>query len=281
MPSRSIQVAYDYNPKRRDWADTPFIGELTEYMTRNVGEYQKVLARIVKYVPNFKAIALATTQHTTEPVWANSWIPGIDAMTLYGMVAERNPKRYVEIGSGNSTKFVRRAIRDHGLQTKIISIDPHPRHEVDSICDEIIRKPCEEVDPTFFQSLTSEDVLFVDNSHTSFMNSDVTVFFSEILPALPRGLLYGLHDILLPEDYSSDWVDRWYNEQYLLLAYLMGGGQGDKILFPTYYMSVRDLIVEPLRDFFCTPPFDKVQAVGGIFWMEKNKMPHPIFSNSM
>ena len=52
----------------------------------------------------------------------------------------RRPRRFIEIGSGNSTKFARRAIRDHWLNTSIVSIDPFPRSEIDAICDEVVRR---------------------------------------------------------------------------------------------------------------------------------------------
>ena len=69
---------------------------------------------------------------TATPTWENGWFPALDAVTLYGLVATRNPRWYVEVGSGNSTRFVRRAIRDHGLRTRILSIDPGPRAEIDA-----------------------------------------------------------------------------------------------------------------------------------------------------
>ena len=112
--------------------------------------------------------------------------------------------------------FARQAIRDNALRTKIISIDPFPRANIEALCDEIIRLPCEYVPSDFFDSLASDDILFVDNSHRAFPNSDVTVFFTEILPNLPKGLIYGLHDIFLPWDYPDEWRERFYNEQYLL-----------------------------------------------------------------
>ena len=81
-------------------------------------------------------------------------MPGFDAITLYGMLAERNPRWYVEVGSGNSTKFVRKAISTHGLRTKIISIDllNHARQRNRrALGIGVIRKPCEDVDFSFFQ----------------------------------------------------------------------------------------------------------------------------------
>ena len=37
-----------------------------------------------------------------------------------------------------------------------------------------------------------------------------------------------MHDILLPFDYPAEWADRFFNEQYLLASYLLGGAAGDE-----------------------------------------------------
>ena len=63
--------------------------------------------------------------------------------------------------------------------------------------------------------------MFVDNSHRSFMKLDVTVFFTEILPRLQPGVLVGIHDIFLPDDYPAHWDVRYYSEQYLLWRVLL------------------------------------------------------------
>ncbi len=36
--------------------------------------------------------------------------------------------------------------------------------------------------------------------------------------------MYGIHDIFLPNDYPTEWNNRFYSEQYLLMMYLLGGG---------------------------------------------------------
>jgi hypothetical protein len=63
------------------------------------------------------------------------------AAGLVCLVLETRPRVYFEIGSGNSTKFARHAIKLGGLQTKVISVDPHPRAEIYALCDEVIRMP--------------------------------------------------------------------------------------------------------------------------------------------
>ena len=54
-------------------------------------------------------------------------------MALYTIIAETKPNRYVEVGYGNSTLVAHKAIQDNDLDTRIISIDPFPRAEIDSL----------------------------------------------------------------------------------------------------------------------------------------------------
>ena len=63
----------------------------------------------------------------------NGWLPGLDSAALYAFLARTDPALYLEVGSGNSTKFARRAITDHGLRTRLVSIDPQPRAEIDAL----------------------------------------------------------------------------------------------------------------------------------------------------
>lgn len=168
-----------------------------------------------------------------------------------------------------STTFARQAIVDHKLDTKIISIDPSPRAEIDALCDFVVRSCCEDVDPAFFASMTSRDLLFVDNSHRSFQNSDVTVFFTEILPSLPAGCTYGLHDIFLPLDYPREWVDRFYNEQYLLAAYLLGGAGGDQIVLANGHVESQSHLCSLLDPLWLLDPICGRQRGGGAFWMRR------------
>ena len=67
------------------------------------------------------------------------------------------------------------------------------------------------------------------------MNSDVTVFFLDVLPRLKPGVLVGVHDFWLPEDYPPYWDSKYYNEQYLLGCWLLGGGSGIELILPAWY----------------------------------------------
>ena len=82
-------------------------------------------------------------------------------------------------------------MRDLALNTQIISVDPSPRAEVDALCDTVVREPLETVDTALFDELEAGDMLFADRSHPVFENSDVTVFFLEILPRWKSGVTMG------------------------------------------------------------------------------------------
>ena len=54
---------------------------------------------------------------------------------------ETKPARIVEVGSGHSTRFMARAVRDGGLATAITAIDPAPRADIEGTGATLIRRP--------------------------------------------------------------------------------------------------------------------------------------------
>ena len=84
----------------------------------------------------------------------------------------------------------------HSLQSRITSIDPAPRAESDRLCDSVIRQPLEELDLSVFDDLEPGDFLFIDSSHRTFSNSDVTVVFMDVLPRLRTGVIVHFHEAI-------------------------------------------------------------------------------------
>ena len=237
MTARSVEFEYKYEHMERGWPDTKGISKLRKIFDDNLNTYQRTLERLSPLEDHFDQIQLEGDASKLTPFWNNIWLPPLDAICLAGLVALYRPSTYVEVGSGNSTKFVRWMIDTLGLSTRIVSIDPFPRAEIDGICDVVIRSPLELSDQSIFRELKPSDLVFMDNSHRSFPSSDVTVFFMEILPFLPHDVIFGMHDIFLPFDYPLEWKDRFYNEQYLLAAYLYGGADQSKHIIGTQYMG--------------------------------------------
>ncbi len=265
----TVQINLDYSYQFNRRPKNKFIYEL---IRRHEPQYLETLKTIAKYKESFANIKLSEPDQGTEPYWLNAWLPVLDAMSIYAMIAEFKPRAYVEVGSGNSTKFARRAVADHSPSTKIISIDPNPRSAIDRICDSALRCSLENLDTALFAELQKNDVLFIDNSHRSFQNSDVTVFFTEILPSIRAGVIYGLHDIFWPEDYPVGWEGRAYNEQYVLGAYLLGGAAGDHIILANHYIwsELNQSFGAHLDLLFGDSALAGVQRSGGCFWLQRS-----------
>ena len=226
------------DPRPRFGHGRPDHPAVREVIARGADRYARQLDEVVARREVLGRIPVRADLSGTEPYWANGWLPPLDAAALCTFLAAGNPRRYVEIGSGNSTKFARRTIHDCGLRTRIISIDPAPRATVDRLCDQVVRQPLEDTDLALFSDLDAGDVVFFDGSHRVLMGSDVTVFFFEVLPRLRPGVLVHVHDIWLPSDYPPEWRWRHYSEQYLLAAFLLGSPDFD-IELPNAYVAAQ------------------------------------------
>ncbi len=235
-----------------------------------IDSYYATLIKFQKYFPQLRKIDTHLNIQKISPHFINDFIPGLDCVSLYCMIAENKPNRYIEIGSGNSTKFARQAITDNNLTTLLISIDPSPRAEIDNLCDEIIRLPLEAINIDIFDNLVENDIIFFDGSHRCFMNSDVTALFVDVMPRLNPGVYLQIHDIFWPIDYPSAWNQRYYNEQYLLGSLLANGLMNYDIVLPNFYISLKPellKIVEPL--WASDSKFQDVERHGCSFWMQK------------
>jgi methyltransferase family protein len=230
--------------------------------------YRNLLRGFLAFGEQLAAIPPLPSPGSSEPAWINDFLPGLDAAALYGLIALRKPKRYFEIGSGNSTLFARRAIRDNRLATRITSIDPQPRLPVDEVCDAIVRRPLQEIDLAVFDELGPGDVLFVDGSHRCFMSSDVAVVFLDVLPRLVPGVLVQIHDVFLPGDYPPGWNLHYYSEQYLLAARLLAPGGAAGVVLPCAFVAGDPELSRILDPLWGWPGFEKVDRNGTSFWME-------------
>lgn len=238
---------------------------LYEMFARDRESYRQIVNDFLNYTAYLLAIPLRQEPGSEQPSWIHKWLDGLDTLALYGFVASAKPATYLEIGSGYSTKLVRRAIRDHSLATQLISVDPRPRAEIDKLCDEIIREPLESTKLARFEQLQAGDILFFDGSHRVLMNSDVTVFFLEVLPRLRPGVLVHLHDIELPYDYMPERAHWFYSEQYMLAASLLAKPNFRVVLPNAFISREQDLValVQPLWQ-----QLPGVAFRGNSFWIE-------------
>jgi glycosyltransferase involved in cell wall biosynthesis len=201
-----------------------------------------------------------------SPHWLNTWFTGLDAVSLYGFMRLRSPRRYVEVGSGHSTRFAARAKRDGELGTEIISIDRAPRVPIDALCDRTVRAPLELVDLGLFGDLESGDLVLIDGSHRVFMNSDVVTFYLDVLPELPSGVLVGIHDIHWPIDYPPDLRGSYLSEQYLFGALMLGEPSWLQPVLACSYIAQHPELGDVLEPLWNQPQLDGVERQGSLFW---------------
>ena len=264
-----VDEPYPIRPTQRwGYGKPPHAGLVRIFMEQQ-DNYAAFLADIAAQSRQFEIIARDLPEDDLEPRWNNGWLPALDGMSIYTALATRNPRRFIEVGSGNSTKFAAKAIRDLDLRTRIFSIDPSPRSGIDQLCHRTLRVSLESLDLSFFDHVTAEDIVFVDCSHRALQNSDVTAFFLDVLPMLPAGTWIGIHDICLPVDYPPGWEKRYYSEQYLLACILLFSRGAFRTLLPSMYLSITPALLAPVAHLGEMPELKGRPLAGSIFWMEK------------
>jgi SAM-dependent methyltransferase len=228
--------------------------------------FLETLELIARYGEDLARIPLSEAS-PGEPHWRQSWFTGLDAAALYSFIRARNPARFYEVGSGNSTLFAARAIRDGALKTRILSVDPSPRALIDAVSDEIVREPFQRTDPGRVAALEAGDVLLVDSSHYAMKDSDVVALIFDVLPELPPGVLVGFHDIFLPDDYPWWFSGRWYSEQYLLGAWLLGKGEGTELRLADHRCLTEPSLRARVDEVWAATGIPG-ELVGTAFWFE-------------
>lgn len=258
---------YPVTPRVRWGWGRPPLAMLDHRFAAARDDYARLLTGFGSHLPALRAIPKVSPD-ARQPQWDNEFFGGLDSVALYAFLADRKPARYLEVGSGHSTRFARRAIRDQALATTITSIDPAPRAEIDALCDTVHRTGLQDAPADLFDELESGDVLLIDGSHMALMDSDAVVLFTELLPRLAPGVLVGIDDVFLPWDYPPTWVDRWYGEQYLLAMMLIAGDPSWEVRLPTWWVSNDEQLADAVAGF--TDPADTAAGTVGVtFWMER------------
>ena len=265
---QNLFLEYKVEFKPRYGHGKPPHKELYNLINANRESYQSVIEKALSFKKNIWEIQSSDKEtDAIKPTWNNGFLPGMDIISIYTMLAINKPKKYIEIGSGNSTKVAFKAKQEQGLNTKIISIDPQPRAEIDSLADEVIRKPFENIDLKLIEELEENDILFVDNSHRILPNSDAMVFFMEILPRLKKGVIVHIHDIYLPYDYPQFMCDRFYSEQYGLAMYILANPKKFETIMPNYFIFEDKELSEKLAPIWEHENLRTVERHGGSYWI--------------
>lgn len=158
----------------------------------------------------------------------NDTFPAGDADFLYQFLRHVKPAKVLEIGSGNSTKLARLALRKNQAETgqaaRHICIEPYEQPWLEQLEGvTVLRKRVEDSGIDWASELDAGDFLFIDSSHVIRPQGDVVTEYLDILPQLKPGVFVHIHDIFTPRDYLPYWLAehvRFWNEQYMLEALL-------------------------------------------------------------
>lgn len=176
----------------------------------------------------------------------NPGLSKVDAYMLYSFVRYKDPKKIIEVGSGESTKIIFNALKIKNNYEKFCTVDPYPeriKNILDGIVDSKfvqIKQKVQYLDNAFF---SDTDILFIDSSHIVKIGSDVVFEIFEILPQLKSGTLIHFHDIWLPGNYPKDITQSGYqfwNESYFLHAFLLNNYHYE-VLYLGNFLKKHDL----------------------------------------
>jgi hypothetical protein len=192
---------------------------------------------------------------------------GVDALVAYCMVRHFQPRLIIEVGSGFSSLALGQAAAKN-KNSALICVDPFPNDFLRKGFPGLrssIKEKIQDINLKFFSQLQSGDILFIDSSHTVKIGGDVNYLFLEVLPRLKPGVIVHVHDIFLPFEYRRDWVldeFRFWNEQYLLQAFLTFNSEFEVLLANSYLNHYHQ---EDLKAAFRNLP----SWAGGSFWMRR------------
>jgi hypothetical protein len=196
------------------------------------------------------------------------------AASTHTMIRYFKPRRFIEIGSGNSSIIIQSALKMNRNQAgEMYSIiDPFPgefvRNQHPEHC-ELIQKPAEDVALDFFTSLKKNDILFIDSSHVVRTGGEVNYLFLEILPRLNAGVIVHIHDIPMPWEYPKVYAMEkrfFWTESYLLQSFLCFNSDYEILLAMRYLMAEEK---KTFREAFSSYDPSMHLTDSGSFWIRR------------
>lgn len=194
-------------------------------------------------------------------------------ITLYGMLRTIKPNKLIEVGCGWSTCLTldtNEKIFNNKIDTTFI--EPYPDLLYDIITEEdkktinIMESKLQDVDLKVFKGLNDGDILFIDSTHVTKMDSDVNYIIHTILPNLNKGVYVHFHDICYPFEYPDYWVynGKGWNEAYILRAFLEMNDSYEIVYMTTY---IKDKHNDKLKKLMP----ECAEDLGASIWIKKVK----------
>lgn len=234
----------------------------------NLPGQMDVARRVAAFVGELREVPQRSPGEPVQYCWQNDFWNNADALVQYGIVRDRKPGRYVEVGCGWSSLLLRKALDRNETRCEVTLVEPYPNRAIfDVLPEDWVHQQCilQRAPLELFERLGPGDVLFYDGSHCAKVANDVNHFFFEVLPRLASGVLIHLHDIFMPDEYPEEWIfarGQTWNEQYVLQAFLMNNARYRVLIANSYLFHHRGAELEVL--------YQGIQPASGVsFWLEK------------
>jgi hypothetical protein len=199
------------------------------------------------------------------------------AAGVHCIIRRFKPRRVIEVGSGQSSKVIAAALRLNAETMPAADytiIDPYPAPFLSRGLAGVSRVTAQQVercDVALFETLSANDLLFIDSGHTVRIGGDVNFLILDVLPRLAPGVIIHFHDVNLPYEYSKSYATNpnfrmFWTEAYLLQAFLSCNNQFEILMAMAYLMTEQK---EAFRRAF--PHYDPLrhQAMSGSFWIRR------------
>lgn len=231
------------------------------------GEQMALVEQLARFYPE---LPFPRQQSPETRYWYENWaFSYADAIFLYSMLRQLEPKRMIEAGSGfTSALMLDTSERFLSMPPRFTFIDPdvatlrallRPGDE-----PEIIASAVQDVPLTMFDELRADDILFIDSTHVSKTGSDVNHVIFEVLPRLREGVYVHFHDVFYPFEYPKEWAyeGRAWNEDYILRAFLEFNDAFEIVLFGMYLVNAH-------REWFAANMPLALENPGGSLWLRR------------
>ncbi len=118
---QNLFLEYKVDFKPRYGYGKPAHQDLYKIIDSNRDNYKNLIKKALTYKNNLWSIKKSKNEFDSKkPNWNNGFLPGLDIIGIYTMISEYKPNKYIEIGSGNSTKVAYKAKIEQNLGAEIM-----------------------------------------------------------------------------------------------------------------------------------------------------------------
>lgn len=162
-----------------NWNLTNSGSQLCNTVNKNISSYVKNLNEFIE-IHNKKIVS----DREYKNMFLNMNIDTLDFMSIYSLIYQIRPQKYVQLGKGNIEEIINKSIKDFELNVNMFAID----------CFDSKTTGIEYLDEKIYTSLNNGDILFINNYKRLIRDIDVNLILLDVLPKLKKGVVVHIYD---------------------------------------------------------------------------------------